>query len=674
MNCKTYNLYRITLTLVLIMIPMATKSQVSDNDNLMFGAEIFIEPGQIDDNIESWFKTLSDNNMYLTRIRMFENYMKDDYGNWDFSLFDKAFDYAEKYNVKIYANLFPANDFTDVGGFKFPYNRKHLDDISYYIKEVVLHFKDKKSLYGWVPINEPGGGNINDSLAQELYTEWKDKNIAEEKDKLKTIQHLSFDRFHFTLDYNTWYLDWLTKEIRKYDEVNPVHVNTHQIFNNVAQYDFPAWSEFLTSLGGSAHASWHFGYFPREKYALAMSANSEIILSGAGEIPWLMTELQGGNNIYSGYEPLCPTVNEIAQWLWISVATGSKGAIFWCLNPRMSGAEAGEWAMIDFQNRPTNRLIEAGKIAKIINENEKLFCIAEPVNSNINILYNRESLWVEQQMTSDLGNNKFEVRNPGGVMKSAISYFEALSQMGLQPTLKEFREFNFAKKDFFGETIILSHQVAISDEFYDKFRHFVKKGGNLIVDGLTGFYNEKAISVMINDFPLSDLFGGSVSEYYFEDNLFDMKINDLPILDVHALKGIVNSKNGERIRNEQGEIIGIVNNFSIGNVLWIPSLIGLGSRISNNYIPLIKLIEPFLNIKNELHFELYQEGVLMKNLKSGEELITVIVNKSENNKEIKLKGFDQYKNPKVIYRSKNSKINKHKVNIDSEDTLVILWN
>ena len=78
----------------------------------MFGAEIFIEPGQSDQLIEDWFKTLSDHNMNLTRIRMFENYMKNKSGKWDFSLFDKAFEYAEKYNVKIYANLFPETSFT----------------------------------------------------------------------------------------------------------------------------------------------------------------------------------------------------------------------------------------------------------------------------------------------------------------------------------------------------------------------------------------------------------------------------------------------------------------------------------------------------------------------------------------------------------------------------------
>lgn len=674
MNWKFFKLYKIALIIVFISTPLSTKSQVSENDALMFGAEIFIEPGQIDENVEKWFKILNDNNMNLTRIRMFEKYMKDENGNWDFTLFDKAFEYAEKYNIKVYANLFPETSFTDVGGFKFPYDRNHLDRIAEYIRVVVPHFMQFESLYGWVPINEPGGGSINDPLAREIFKQWKDNQNRLKMNPLKEIHHFNFDDDQFLLYYNTWYLKWLTEEIRKYDTENPIHVNTHQIFENVAQYDFPAWSEFLTSLGGSAHASWHFGYFPREKYALAMSANSEIILSGARKIPWLMTELQGGNNIYSGYEPLCPTVEEIAQWQWISVATGSKGAIFWCLNPRMSGTEAGEWAMVDFQNKPTKRLAEAGKIAGIINKHEDLFNRAKPINSKINILYNKESLWVEHQMTPSFSNNKYDVRNPGATMKSAISYFEAFSQMGLQPTFKEFQEFDFEKREYSGQTIVLAHQIALPEKDHDKLRHFVSNGGTLIVEGLTAFYDENAISTMVNEFSLSDLFGGNVSEYFFEKDLFDLKLSNGHTLKAHALKGIVNARGGEKILDEQRETIGTINTFGKGKVIWLPSLIGLGARNSNDYKPLLDFLMPFLDISNELHFESYQEGILMKNLKSGKNIISVIINKSKSNREITLKGFHQYKNPRILYTSKTGKINENRVTINSEETLVILWN
>lgn len=445
----------------------------------MIGAEIFIEPGQSEKDVETWFKILKENNMPFTRIRLFENYLKDRTGNWDFSLFDRAFKYADKYGIKIYGNLFPETEFTDVGGFKFPYDSDHLKRIAEYIKQTVGHFKNFRSLYGWVPINEPGGGRINAPLAKKIFHDWQLKNPIsnENHGSPNHYNHLSFENENFLLYYNTWYLEWLSKEIRKHDDIKPIHVNTHQLFSNASQYNFPAWRSFLTSLGGSAHASWHFGYFNRSKYAVALSATTELILSGAGNIPWLMTELQGGNNIYSGYEPICPTKDEIAQWLWISIGSGSKGAIFWCLNPRASGIEAGEWAMVDFKNQPTDRLSEAGKIAKVIAIDKDIFSQVRPVNSKISILYSRESMWVEKRLADQVVSN-FESRVPGAVMKSALGYFEALSQLGLQPSFGEFDEFDFTKNDYKGQTIILSNQIALPEKKYDKLRGFVKKGDN----------------------------------------------------------------------------------------------------------------------------------------------------------------------------------------------------
>lgn len=673
MKFNRLKLYKPFFITICILLSVLIKAQERKTDPLMFGAEIFIEPGQSDAIVEGWFKTLSEHNMHLTRIRMLESYMKDAQGNWDFTLFDKAFKYAEKYKVKVYANLFPATDFKDIGGFKFPYDRAHLTRIAEYIKVVVPHFKQFKSFYGWVPINEPGGGHLYDPLAKELFAQWQASQPKVSNHPLSQVPHFSFDNEKFLMYYNTWYLKWLVEEIRKYDKSSPIHVNTHQIFDNVAQYDFRDWRSFLTSLGGSAHASWHFGYFPREKYALAMSVNSEIILSGAGSLPWLMTELQAGNNIYSGYAPFCPTKEEIAQWQWISVATGSKGAIFWCLNPRTSGFEAGEWAMLDFQNKPSDRLTEASKIAKVIADHQKLFATAVPLNSKIHILYNRESLWVEDKMKPEGNKDKYEVRNTGAVMKSAISYFEALSGLGLQPTFKELREFSFTEKDYSGETIIFAHQIALPEAYYAKLRYFVERGGTLLIDGLTAFYNENAVGKMINTFPLADLFGGSVAEFNFIGDTFSLDIAGRKLAS-HALRGVINPLSNVKVIGAEGtQALGVINTFGKGKVIWVPSLIGLGARRTNDYQSLVAFLAPYLNTGDALRFDSYHEGLLMKNLKSGKHLITVVINKNKTATQVQLKGFSQYKTSTVLCTNKNSKINGEKLTVESEDTLVILW-
>ena len=70
---------------------------------------------------------------------MFESYMRDDSGGWDFSLFDRAFKLAEKYNIKILATLFPRTGKNDIGGYKFPKNDDVYRSLLDYIQRVVMH-------------------------------------------------------------------------------------------------------------------------------------------------------------------------------------------------------------------------------------------------------------------------------------------------------------------------------------------------------------------------------------------------------------------------------------------------------------------------------------------------------------------------------------------------------
>lgn len=335
-----------------MILSRSLSAQNSGRQLPFLGAQVFIEPGQTPDEIDSWFRVMKENYMTVCRIRMFESYVHKGDSVWDFSLFDEAFYAAERHGIHIFATLFPATEKTDIGGFKFPRDEEHLQSIAAYIEKLVTHYRGFPALRGWVLINEPGtGGEIpKNDFIRKHFEEWLQNHPPREFTEKGYPVLLDLNDQAFLRDLNTWYLQWIANEIRKYDTVHELHVNNHAIFQNCAEYDFPSWRNFLSHLGGSAHASWHFGYFARQQYALAMSANSEIIRSGAGPLPWFMTELQGGNNTYSGFAPLCPSPQEITQWLWILFASEAKGGIFWSLNPRSSGIEAREWALLNFQN------------------------------------------------------------------------------------------------------------------------------------------------------------------------------------------------------------------------------------------------------------------------------------------------------------------------------------
>jgi hypothetical protein len=56
----------------------------------LIGAQVFIEPGQTPAEIANWFRIMRENQLSISRIRMFENYIRIPAGGWDFSLFDRT--------------------------------------------------------------------------------------------------------------------------------------------------------------------------------------------------------------------------------------------------------------------------------------------------------------------------------------------------------------------------------------------------------------------------------------------------------------------------------------------------------------------------------------------------------------------------------------------------------
>jgi beta-galactosidase len=645
----------------------------------MIGAQVFIEPGQTAQDIDTWFRILYENHLSICRIRLFENYMRTPNGGWDFRLFDLAFQAAEKYGIKILGTLFPATAFTDVGGFKFPRTSEHLAEIATYIQNLITHYRTSPALYGWVLINEPGVGELPDeTFTNEKFKQWREAQPSDVYQS-KGYKHFDFAEERFLLTYNTWFLAWLAKEIHKYDPGRHLHVNNHAIFQLAAEYDFPAWRSFLNSLGGSAHASWHFGYFQRDQYALAMAADCEMIRSGAGPIPWLMTEIQGGNNTYSGFNALCPTRQEITQWLWIIIGSGGRGGIFWCLNPRASGFEAGEWALIDFLDQPSERLQAAAAVSQVIRENEDLFANAVPVTAPIHILYIREALWVERRLQR--GGIHYEGREIGGVIKSALGYFETLSEMGIAAQLGEISEFDFFLEDYTGVTIILAHQISLPSRYWPLVERFVKRGGKLIMDGLSAYYDENAHCIMKTGFPLADLCGASVKEFKLKGNLFDLELSEPEVVvPGHCWQGTLQLNTATPIGLSDEGISAVRNRFGAGEVLWVPSLLGLGARLEHNSALATLLYQEAADSIQQIPFRFSHQypGVFLRTLQSSSGYITVLINKNSKPVELELSlpdSLPQNSQPTILASIQNGQmLSQNKFLLPLEETLVLQWN
>ena len=635
------------------------------------GAQVFIEPGQTYENIEGWFNTLADAGMKVCRIRLHEAHVNNG-GKWDFSLYDHAFDCAAKRGIKVFVTLFPNDSKCSVGGEKFPESRKHFKEVGIYIDKAVEHYKDHPALYAWVIQNEPGVGGVlpDNEFTEMARAEWKKKPKASDKSAFITN---SYDEEKFLLEYETWYLGWMADRIRLHDQHHGLHLNNHQIFCNVAEYDFVAWRKFLSTLGASAHPSWHYGYLTREQYPVAMAANCNLIRSGAGELPFWVTELQAGNNLYSGTVPICPTDDEITQWLWTCVGNGAEGVIFWSLNPRSATGEPGEWALLTLDHKPSGRFKAAEKVVSVLKDNEDIFARADKYETPVTIIYNRESLWAEKKM-QHVGVRQDEGRSVGAVMKEALGLYQACTENGIVPAMSEIREFDWGRDDYSGQVVIFANQVAVPGEYVKDIENFVSRGGKLIVTGLTGFWGTDNICLACTDFPYKDLFGASFKEVRHIGDRIDVRLeNPYLVLPSHMWVSTLSLNTAEPVAYYDGETICARNNYGKGSVFWLPSLVGLGKRRAAD-MALSSLIHSELaGLDIPVKFAVPEENLLMNTLTSGDSYVTIIINKGAESVMMPLAVKDGY-NPKVLFASSQGRIlNGNIANLLPEETLVVEW-
>ena len=180
---------------------------------------------------------------------------------------------------------------------------------------------------------------------------------------------------------------------------------------------------------------------------------------------------------------------------------------------------------------------------------------------------------------------------------------------------------------------------------------------------------------MKTGFAFENLLGGNISEFKLIDNLFNTNIEGVT-LPTHLWRGFIVPTKGRVLASQDGRTIALQNTIGQGEALWIPSLLGLGSRIKGDYSALAS----FLNIELKgslanvpIRFEKIQSKVLMKTMQSGSSLITMLINKSTEVRNITLSLGNPNLKPTVLYANLGGTVSGKVIKIKPEETIVIEW-
>jgi beta-galactosidase len=355
------------------------------------------------------------------------------------------------------------------------------------------------------------------------------------------------------------------------------------------------------------------------------------------------------------------------------LGAGAKGVIFWSLNPRAAIDEPGEWALITFQREASDRLTAAHEVIRTLKANSALFSKAQPLHSGITLLLAREAFWTDKKQKLG-GAEQYEARAGGAVMKSAIAWYEALMENGIPADIAEVDAFDWSRESYKGQVVILAHQLAIPSRDWPRLARFTERGGKLIVEGATGYFDEHQVCVMQTGFPLADLLGGNISEFKALGERFDVTLSDGLALPAHLWRGTIKNSAGTPLAAESDTVFATRHAFGQGETVWIPSLIGMGAWQRDN-APLATLARretlgtvPSLPVL----FKHQEKLMLLKTLSVGNAFITVVVNKDTVARKIPLlvkKGLK----PTVLFADKGGRITTSSATLAPEETLVSLW-
>lgn len=645
-------------------------------DRPQLGAQIWIEPGQTPAQIDGWFRELSEEKMPVARLFLMWSYLEPAPGHWDFSLYDEAFQAAEKYHVRIVATLTPngpppflgGNGTQGVGVIPTEGGRKAA---SAYIARVVQRYRTSPALDTWLLVNEPGQTPTMDAAALVAFRPWlarKYGTIAKLNDAWGT-SYSGFDRVMpphsgeawnrnplldwgtFWEKYQTAQLRWLAEQVRRTDSVHPLHVNPAGLLNNLAGVsdDLPAWRSFLSTLGCSIHPAWHFGLLQRDQYALGVSYINDLIRGAIEPKPYWVTELQGGNNIYSGLKPMNPTAADIAQWVWTSVGAGADRVIFWLLNARRAGVEAGEWSLLDFEQHPSARLTTASQIAHIIDAHQNFFAGSRPALPPVTVILSLRSMTFEEAFHDP----DDPARERDAHILSALGFYEALSEIGPPPRLKYFDDYDWTRRTPTPRIAILPDVRELTTQQIHSLSAFVANGNTLFISGLTGFYGPHALAWPLAGYPLAKVTGGDLKEVELIGTVPLIQLSHPPgtTLPSRFWISTIIPRSAVPIAEASGQVTATERDLpGGGKVIWIPSPVGLGAWLTNPK-PLAGYLQSSLSgemATEPFRFPQPQKACLLRVLENQGKYVSVVTNGGAASVECVLAGASRL-DPDVLW-------------------------
>jgi beta-galactosidase len=259
--------------------------------------------------------------------------------------------------------------------------------------------------------------------------------------------------------------------------------------------------------------------------------------------------------------------------------------------------------------------------------------------------------------------------------RTLFMWYEALLELGHQPQMRYMSDYEWEKKGK-GDVAILANTLTIPSEMIRRIEGFVKRGGRLIIEGLSGFYNEEEVCTLLHKFDLEGLVGGTFSDIRYREIPQYFNIEGIGKLQGHAWHPIVRATapTAKVIGTGAEGDVALHNKLGEGEVWWLTPSISMSCAARKESAELAEVCKALLGDKlaeQPFHFTAFADGALMRVLRSGNEYITILTNNKRTPCTIKLVAPKGLKATPIFGSAKLS--GSGKVTLGDRETLVVHW-
>jgi len=441
-----------------------------------------------------------------------------------------------------------------------------------YQKDMVCYCNTcKKAFIKWLKDKYGSIADLNNAWARN-YSNWSELELPR-----------SGDSFLDMIDWRMFFSDVLTNElklrietVKKLDSKTPVMVHTVPIpyFNAVTccnnDYDLAEQCDlFGNSIGSHPFAA---------AFNTSCAENKTVINS---EIHAL------GGDTYK--RPRIPGFEDIKGHIFVPLARGIKGFIYWQYRPETLGKESPAWGLTDIAGRHTDWLEYSSLICKALQKNADIIATAKPIASEVAIINSYRGQifdWCASGSTETYSG-------------SVIGLYMALYDAGFNADIIGLEKLTYEKLKRY-KVILLPFPYFMDSKTASMLKQWVQEGGFLISEAFFGAVSaENGLhSTSMPGYGFTEVFGvkeGITDTSTGYDNAYTnassggagfkpVKIKLERSADIHITEDEINGYYfRERLLPETADILGIfedrsaavtINKYGKGQAVIIGSLLG----------------------------------------------------------------------------------------------------